>query len=126
MTRLEIVQTAKNYIGVKYVPHGKSPIFGLGCWGFFSRVCHDLGLHATHIPDQKYEQLLQTVLQSLYYMGFNQTKNSQFGDVLVRIKHFTGHTGIMTNNKLIHATKNGIQETKIIGSWIGFNFPGVK
>lgn len=128
-SRDKIIQVARNYIGIKYVPRGQSPIFGLGCWGFFSRVCHDLGLQASYISEKRYNNLLRSVLQSLHAMKFIRTESPKFGDVIVRINNteVAGHTGIITDiHKVIHATKDGIQETKIEGQWTGFNFPGVE
>lgn len=127
LTRNDIIKAANNYIGTKYVPKGMSPIFGLGCWGFFSRVCHDLGIVAATIPDNQYIHLQRTVLRALRNMDFKEILLPLPGDVAVRIndKDFAGHTGIITESGIIHATLNGIQETSIKGEHLIFSFPGV-
>lgn len=128
MTRQEIVDSARSYVGVDYMLHGRSPIFGLDCWGFFSRVCHDVNVGAPNIPKKRYEHLLRSVILSMRAMQFLQISIPQIGDALIRVQHklLAGHSGIMSEeNKMIHATDTGIQETDIVGAWIGFEFPGV-
>lgn len=126
MTREEIVDAARNYIGVQYQINGRSPIFGLDCWGFFQRVCHDLGLHAPQITAINYTRLLREVVKSIRGMGFEQGFYD-VGDLLVRIHNNTiaGHVAILTENGIIHTTENGVQETEIQGHWLCFRFPGV-
>ncbi len=131
MTRDKIISVARNYIGVPYQTCGFSPIFGLGCWGFFVRVCHDLGLHAPKISDKilkaRHEVLIRAVYGAIRGMKFEEVDYFKFGDIAIKISgSLKGHIGFITENKIIHATKKGIQETKIEGQWTGFEFPGVK
>lgn len=128
VTRFEIIRIARKYIGVQFQLYGRSPVFGLDCWGFFERLCNDLKIPCSHISNSKYDNLLRVVLLALRAMEFKEVKIPIFGDLLVRVhnRELAGHIGIITDEMMIHATKDGIQETKIIGSWIGFKFPGVE
>ena len=125
LTRKQIVTSAKGYIGVKYVRHGRSPIFGLDCWGFFLRVSHDVGINVANIHN--YDRVLAPVVVSLRSSSFVEVENLQIGTALVQVrkKELAGHTGIRTENGYIHATHEGVQETEIEGNFLYFDFPGV-
>ena len=130
LDRNKIVDAARSYIGVPYVTCGFSPILGFGCWGFFMRVCHDLGLHAPKISNKilkaRHEVLIRAVYGAIRRIGFIETKTLEFGNVAVRIEgQLKGHIGILTHNKIIHVTKKGVQETDIVGNWQEFQLRGL-
>lgn len=127
MTRTEIVETARKYIGVKYLLYGRSPILGLDCWGFFMNICRDLNISCSGLSKNKYKNLLNTVLRALHYMKFAKKSSPKQGDILVRVFNpiLAGHIAIITKKGIIHSMSNGVRETKILGIWRYFEFPGV-
>jgi len=96
ITRQEIINAARNYLGVRYKHQGRTR-FGLDCLGLVVRVAHDLSLSNEDstdygsVPDGK--RLMREMDARL-----DITMNAKPGDVLLmRFDKNPQHLAIMTD-----------------------------
>jgi cell wall-associated NlpC family hydrolase len=118
ITRQEIINAARNYLGVRYKHQGRTR-FGLDCLGLVVRVAHDLSLSNEDstdygsVPDGK--RLMREMDARL-----DITMNAKPGDVLLmRFDKNPQHLAIMTDKGIIHsyAQVRGVVEHRLDDEW---------
>jgi len=118
ITRQEIINAARNYLGVRYKHQGRTK-FGLDCLGLVVRVAHDLSLSNEDstdygsVPDGK--RLMREMDARL-----DITMDAKPGDVLLmRFDKNPQHLAIMTDKGIIHsyAQVRGVVEHGLDDEW---------
>ncbi|MBD2694438.1 NlpC/P60 family protein [Anabaena catenula] len=103
MTKLEIVTTAREWLGTPYHHQARAKGVGVDCIGLVLGVLKELGVYTFDFTD--YDRTPDsTVLQSLLEEHCTQTDNPEPGDIhLFRIKRNPQHVGLCSDIGLIHA-----------------------
>jgi cell wall-associated NlpC family hydrolase len=140
ITREQIVEAARSYIGVPYVAGGQSRETGLNCAGLIVCVAHDLGLTDVEFPG-KSNFTKEDPLDELFGAHLDKLddwKEAQAGDVLsVAYESDPHHCGFVSKVNqfgvyFIHATRNhGIIEHRLYGKLLrsiaaGYRVRGLK
>ncbi len=137
ITRQAIVSQARTYLNTRYVQLGRDK-FGLDCWGFVYRVCHDVGYEVqdakTYLDCVNPLNDTNTILRDLgERFKRKRIKDAAPGDILLfRVSNRRhSHVAIVSDKGIIHAylpARRVVENS--VGEWVHqisacFEIPGV-
>lgn len=142
VTRQQIIETAREYIGTAYHKQGRlkkteDELGGIDCCGLLICVAWELGLSDYDLQNYSDQPDGESLLRE-FNSQCTPVDTPQPGDILIfKIRHFPQHCGIMSQindyHSVIHAYQslNAVKEHILHDWWVkrivaAYKFPGVE
>lgn len=122
MTRNQIIDCARGYLGTPWFHRGRVKNVGVDCVGLLVCVARDLG-HSVedHCDYSRMDEIAVMIRELNTYC--EEVSNPSFGDIVVfRDSRMRNHCGILTENGIIHANNSSVVQS-VVETQIPTNWP---